>query len=162
MIPIVSFVARGSQSGKTTVIERVIAMLRQRGKTVAVVKHGIHLHLPDTEGKDTHRFAQVGADRVMMFSDTGFFLYENKAPDLDYLIMLASRDVDVVIVEGFKRGPFKKIEVFNHRAYQTPLYLEHSGSEFIAIVSDEALDVDIPCFPFHDIAGLCDLILRLP
>lgn len=160
-VPIVSFVARGSLSGKTSVIERVIAMLKQRGKTVAVVKHGIHLKLPDTEGKDTHRFAQMGADRVMMFSDTGFFLYENKAPDMDYLVALATHGVDLVIVEGFKRGPFKKIEVFNSGNYQTPLYAEHPGSEYIAIVSDEILDVDIPRFAFHDIAGICDLILSL-
>lgn len=157
--PIVSFVARGSLSGKTTVIERVIALLKQRGKTVAVVKHGIHLRLPDTEGKDTYRFAQMGADRVIMFSESGLFLYENKAPDVDYLVSLAARGVDLVIVEGFKRGPFKKIEVFNRRNYQIPLYLEQPGSDYIAIVCDEVLDVDIPCFSYHDTAGICDFIL---
>lgn len=156
---IVAFVGRGSLSGKTSVIEKVIAALKQRGKTVAAVKHGVHLQLPDKEGKDTYRFALAGADRIMMFSDAGMFLYENQAPDLDYLIGLAAHGVDLVIVEGFKRGPFKKIEVFNHQVYQTPLCVEQPGSDFIAVVSDLALEVDIPRFTFDDIAGICDFIL---
>jgi len=158
---VVSFVGRGSLSGKTTVIERVIAELKRRGRILTVVKHGIHMQVPDKEGKDTFRFARHGADRVMMFSDDSLFMYENKPPDVEYLVGMAARGVDIVLVEGFKAGPFRKIEVFNSRVYETPLYLEHPNPDYVALVSDKQLEVPIPCFGFEDISALCDLIERM-
>ena len=155
---IISFVGRGSLSGKTTVIERVITELKRRGRTLTVVKHGIHMQVPDKEGKDTFRFARQGADRVMMFSDDSLFMYENKPPDVQYLVNIAVKDVDIVLVEGFKAGPFRKIEVFNSQVYETPLCLEHPSPDYIALVSDKELSEPIPRFGFDDTSGLCDLI----
>jgi len=147
---IVSFVGRGSLSGKTSVIERVIAELKHRGRTLAVVKHGIHMQVPDKEGKDTFRFARQGADRVMMFSDDSLFMYEYTPPTVEYLVSLAVKDVDIVLVEGFKAGPFRKIEVFNSQVYETPLCIEHPSPDYIALVSDKRLEVPIPRFGFDD------------
>jgi len=158
---IVSFVGRGALSGKTSVIERGIAELKHRGRTLAVVKHGIHMQVPDKEGKDTFRFARQGADRVMMFSDDSLFMYEYTPPTVEYLVSLAVKDVDIELVEGFKAGPFRKIEVFNSQVYETPLYVDHPGPDYIALVSDKKLHVPIPRFSFDDTSGLCDLIERM-
>lgn len=158
---IISFVGRGSLSGKTTIIERVITELKRRGRTLAVVKHGIHMQVPDKEGKDTFRFARQGADRIMMFSDDSLFMYENKPPEVEYLVSLAVKDVDIVLVEGFKAGPFRKIEVFNSQVYETPLCLEHPSPDYIALVSDKELKIPIPRFSFDDASKLCDLIERV-
>ena len=158
---VVSFVGRGSLSGKTTVIERVITELKRRGRIITVVKHGIHMQVPDKEGKDTFRFARRGADRVMMFSDDSLFMYENKPPDVEYLVGIAAKGVDIVLVEGFKSGPFRKIEVFNSQVYETPLCIEHPSPDYIALVSDKRLEVPIPRFGFDDQSELCDLIERV-
>ena len=155
---VISFVGRGSLSGKTTVIERVITELKRRGRVLTVVKHGIHMQVPDKEGKDTFRFARQGADRVMMFSDDSLFMYENKPPGVEYLVSIAVKDVDIVLVEGFKAGPFRKVEVFNSQVYETPLCLDHPSPDYIAVVSDKALSVSIPRFSFGDTSALCDLI----
>ncbi|HOX00699.1 MAG TPA: molybdopterin-guanine dinucleotide biosynthesis protein B, partial [Deltaproteobacteria bacterium] len=111
--PIISFVAKGTNSGKTYLMEKLVGEFKARGKKVTAVKHGTHRMEVDKEGKDTWKFAQQGADRIILFSDRALLLYELKEPDLDHLVSLAREGSDIVLVEGFKSGPFKKIEVFN-------------------------------------------------
>jgi len=155
---IVSFVAKGTNSGKTYIIEQVIEELKKRGKKIAAVKHSVHLPSVDKKGKDTDKFAQKGADRIIIFSDNALVLYEKTCPDIDYLTFLASRDTDIVIVEGFKSGPYRKIEVFNKTLYGSPLCLEEPSEEFIAIISDEYVDAGIKHFTFDDIPGICTFL----
>lgn len=155
---IVSFVAKGTNSGKTYVIEQVIEELKKRDRKVAAVKHSMHLPYVDKKGTDTDKFAQKGADRVIIFSDNALVFYEMACPDIDYLTFLASRDVDIVIVEGFKTGPFRKIEVFNKTLYGSPLCLDEPRKDFIAIIADEFVDAGIEHFTFDDIAGICTFI----
>jgi molybdopterin-guanine dinucleotide biosynthesis adapter protein len=151
---VISFVARGTNSGKTYLLERLITELKRRGRKVTAVKHAMHGHAVDPEGKDTFRFAQRGADRVILFSPEGLLMYEARHPETDYLYTIASQDMDIVLVEGFKDGPFKKVEVFNEEIYTTPLCVEQPGFEYIAIVSRGAMDVNIPRFCFEDIEAI--------
>jgi molybdopterin-guanine dinucleotide biosynthesis protein B len=155
---ILSFVARGTNSGKTTVMERIIAELASRGRKVAAVKHGLHMHYADKEGKDTQRFALNGAGRIVLFSPEGILMYENAPPTVDFLCCVAAAGMDVVLVEGFKSGPFRKIEVFNDTIYSSPLCTENPSSDYIALISNAPCDAGIPNFLFHEIAELCTFI----
>ena len=155
---IISFVARGTDSGKTYILERIIENLRKRGRKLTAVKHSLHAQNLDIKGKDTDKFAQRGADRIIVFSDKGLFLYEQQTPSVEYLVNLAAKDVDIILVEGFKAGPFNKIEVFNHKSYASPLCLETPSPEFIAIISDKKTDVALPHFRFDNIEEICDFL----
>lgn len=155
---IISFVAKGTNSGKTYLMEKLIGAFKARGKKVTAVKHGTHRMEVDKKGKDTCKFAEQGADRVILFSDSALLLYELKSPDLDHLVSLAGEGVDIILLEGFKNGPFKKIEVFNPDLYDSPLCLEESAKGYIAIVSRERIDVKLPWFSFEDTGALCDFI----
>jgi molybdopterin-guanine dinucleotide biosynthesis protein MobB len=155
---VISFVARGTNSGKTYLMERLISELKRRGRRVAAVKHAMHGHTVDPEGKDTFKFAQRGADRVILFSPEGLLMYEAMHPETDYLYTVASQDMDIVLVEGFKSGPFRKIEVFNEENYTTPLCVEDPGQGFLAIVSRAPVDADIPQFRFEDIGAIAAFI----
>mgnify|MGYP001054806882 CR=1 FL=1 len=155
---IISFVAQGTNSGKTYLIEKLITAFKARGKRVSVIKHGTHLHAVDKKGKDTYRFSERGADRIVLFSENAVMLYELKMPDMDYLSSLASAGMDIVLLEGFKAGPFKKIEVFNPDLYDSPLCLEGSGKDFIAIVSKEFIETGLPWFSFDETERICDFI----
>ena len=139
-------------------MERLITELKRRGRKVAAVKHAMHGHAVDPEGKDTFKFAQRGADRVILFSPDGLLMYEAKHPETDYLYTISSQDMDIVLVEGFKSGPFRKIEVFNEENYTTPLCVEGSGQGFLAIVSRAPVGVDIPQFRFEDIGSIAAFI----
>jgi len=155
---IVSFIAKGTNSGKTYILERIIEELKKRGRKVAAVKHSMHLPSIDQKGKDTSKFAKKGADRIILFSDNALMLYEMMQPDIDHLANLATRDIDLVVVEGFKSGPFKKIEVFNKKLYGSPLCLEQSNQDIIAVITDEPIDTGIPVFAFNDIGGICTFL----
>lgn len=155
---ILSFVARGTNSGKTYLIEKLITEFKSRGKRVSVIKHGTHLLEVDKKGKDTYRFSERGADRIILFSDNAVMLYELKMPDLDYLATIASAGMDIILLEGYKAGPFKKIEVFNPDLYESPLCLEESNDAYIAIVSKIFIETGLPWFSFDDTEKLCDFI----
>jgi len=157
---IISFIAKGTNSGKTYILERIIEELKKRGRTVAAVKHSMHLPSIDQQGKDTAKFAQKGADRIMLFSDNALMLYERIEPDIEHLANMATRDIDIVVVEGFKHGPFKKIEVFNKKLYGVPLCIEQPDKDIIAIITDDSVDTKIPVFSFHDVEGICDFLDR--
>jgi molybdopterin-guanine dinucleotide biosynthesis protein MobB len=155
---VISFVARGTKSGKTYLLERVIGELKRRGRKIAAVKHAMHQHVVDQEGKDTWIFARENADRIVLFSPEGLLMYENGHPETGYVFTIASHGMDIVLVEGFKAGPFRKIEVFNEDMYETPLCLEHPDTDYIAIVSRRPVAVGIPQFRFEEIPAVCDLI----
>ncbi len=139
-------------------MERLITELKSRGRKVSAVKHAMHGHAVDPEGKDTHKFSQRGADRVILFSPDGLLMYEARHPETDYLYTIASQDMDIVLVEGFKSGPFRKIEVFNEENYTTPLCVGEPGHGFLAIVSRAPVDTDIPQFRFEDIVAIAAFI----
>jgi len=155
---IISFIAKGTNSGKTYMLERIIEELKKRGRKVSAVKHSMHLPSIDREGKDTTKFAEKGADRIILFSDNALMLYEMMEPDIEHLTSLATRDIDIVLVEGFKRGPFKKIEVFNKKLYENPLCLEQPSLDIIAVITDDSVDTGIPVFAFHDVEGICTFL----
>jgi molybdopterin-guanine dinucleotide biosynthesis adapter protein len=158
---IISFVAKGTNSGKTYLMERLIAEFKSRGRKVTAIKHSTHLMEVDKKGKDTQKFAQQGADRIILFSDNALLLYELGEPDIDHLVSLAGENTDIILLEGYKKGPFQKIEVFNPALYGSPMCLEEPGNDYIAIVSREYIDVKLPWFSFEDAAGICDFIEAL-
>lgn len=155
---ILSFVAQGTNSGKTTVLEKVIEELAARGRKVTAVKHGLHMHYADKPGKDTQRFASRGAGRIVLFSPEGMLMYEHTPPSLDYLCCVAATGADIVLVEGFKSGPFRKIEVFNDTLYASPLCMHDPSGDYVALISNAPMDAGIPNFLFHEIDALCTFI----
>jgi molybdopterin-guanine dinucleotide biosynthesis protein MobB len=152
-IPVIAFVGR-SKSGKTTLLEKLIRELGRRGYRVAAVKHTAHPIEPDAPGKDTYRFAQAGAVQVIL-----------AAPEMTLEEALAGvQDVDLALVEGYKRADVPKIEVH----WSGGAGKQGGGEElvcaederFIAIVSDRRFDVDVPQFDVHDVVRLADWIER--
>ena len=157
---IVSFVAASSNSGKTTLIEKVVRILKGRGLRVAVIKHtsaGFDLDIP---GKDSWRFQQAGADTVILSGPGRVALMRKieQEPTPDELARMAG-DVDIVITEGFKKEVKNKVEVFRQGVSgEYPFSLNDPSC--LALVSDQSFDVSIPCFDLNDAEGVADLIVR--
>lgn len=113
---IISVVGR-KNSGKTTLIERMIPVLRARGLRVAVIKHDAHDFSIDHEGKDTWRFRQAGAEEVIIASSSQMAhmrRLESPVEVGDILGRLGS--VDLAILEGYKRLKFPKMIVLRDAA----------------------------------------------
>ena len=96
MIPVVSIVGK-SNSGKTTLLEKLIPELKRRGYRVATVKHDTHGFEVDQPGKDTWRLAQAGADAVVISSSDKLALIKRVRDELDVTILLIEHDMKVVM-----------------------------------------------------------------
>ncbi len=108
-IPVIAFAA-WSGTGKTTLIEKVVAVLKAKGLRLAVIKHDAHRFEIDREGKDSWRFTQAGADVVLLSSPEKTALVAQRAHTLRELIA-SVRDVDLILVEGYKNEDLPQIGV---------------------------------------------------
>jgi molybdopterin-guanine dinucleotide biosynthesis protein MobB len=155
--PVVSVVAK-SGTGKTTFLEKLLPALTARGLRVGVLKHHSHPTPFDTPGKDTYRHAAAGAEVVVGASpvQVAIFRQEDGAQDLDALIARHCAGLDLVLTEGFKRGPYPKIEV--HRAARSEGLL-CEPHELIALVTDEPLPESIPQFDLNDAEGVATFLV---
>ncbi|MCL5781015.1 MAG: molybdopterin-guanine dinucleotide biosynthesis protein B [Firmicutes bacterium] len=145
-----------SNSGKTTFLEKLIKEVKARGYRIGTVKHHRGAFELDIEGKDTWRHAQAGADTVALATPTGFGLVKKLEQELSLAeIINYMSGVDIVIIEGFKKGPQPKIELVRSEVSSSPVC---PADELMAVVSDLPLELGIPCYDLHDIAGVADLI----
>ncbi len=157
MMPIISVVGK-SNSGKTTLLEKLIPEMKNRGYRVGTIKHDVHNFEIDHEGKDTWRHTQAGADTVAIASSSKLALFKKTDGEkpLDELAMAFFGDVDIILTEGFKRSDKPKIEVFRQELHPEPLCTRNDN--LIAIVSDTEIDVGVPCYSSGEVRALADFL----
>ena len=121
---IISVVGR-KNSGKTTLIERMIPIFRKREMRVAVVKHDAHDFSIDHEGKDTWRFRQAGAEEVVIASSSQLALMRRlETPVCPEEILSLLDSPDLVILEGYKRMHYPKLAVLRCASELTDMHLQ--------------------------------------
>jgi molybdopterin-guanine dinucleotide biosynthesis protein MobB len=149
--PIVSIVGR-KNSGKTTLVVALAAELKRRGRRVATLKHGHHEFEMDEPGRDTWRhFHEGGAEAVMMVASgrVALVMRWDGEPDPEELVrrFYGGRGYDVVLVEGYKHGPFPRIEVFRRALHARPLHDPADAGQAgrcIAMVTDAPDEITGP------------------
>ena len=154
-------IAGWSGAGKTTLISRVIPHLRQQGLRVSVIKHAHHGFDVDVPGKDSWLHRQAGATEVLVSSANRWALMHElrgaAEPPLQELLRKMS-PVDLVIVEGFKRWPLRKIEV--HRAANGKPLLFPDDPDIVGIASDAPVETRLPTAHLDDIEAVAGMLLR--
>jgi len=150
-----------SGSGKTTLTVALVAALGRRGLRVGTIKHDVHGFDLDRPGKDSWRHKQAGAGVTVVTSPQRIGMVMDVAHDHQPLELLPLMvGMDIVLVEGFKRAPLPKIEVFRPEAGKPAAC--RGDRHLIAVVSDASLDWGVPRYAPDDIEGLCDFILSRP
>jgi molybdopterin-guanine dinucleotide biosynthesis protein B len=147
-------------SGKTSLMERLVAEISGRGFTVSTVKHVHHAVDLDHPGKDTFRHRQAGAREVVLASaDRLAIMVEHRGPEPELPAVLARlAPVDLVLVEGYKRDAHPKIEVW--RA-ETGHPLIQPGDPLVrAVATDAELSLPVPVLDLNDTGAVADFILR--
>ena len=154
--PIVSVVGK-SQSGKTVLMEQLIAEFKRRGYKVAALKHSRGGMEIDHPGKDSWRYAQAGSDAVLISSPDKLAFIKSLDHELgiEEILPIIGPEFDLVLVEGFKKSKIPKIEVHRKGLGDDLLC---SPEELSAIVTDAPLDTDIPQLPWGDIVAVADFI----
>ena len=158
-VPVVLVMAKSSGTGKTTVLEKLIAELTQRGYRVGAVKHASRHMEMDKPGKDSWRFTEAGAKAVAVITVDKFALIQ-KTGERSSLEKITGqfRDVDIILVEGFKNEKLPKIEIIRK---------EMSGEitappgELVAVVTDiQGLEAHVPAFTLDDTKKLADFVVE--
>jgi molybdopterin-guanine dinucleotide biosynthesis protein B len=156
-IPIVSIVGR-SNTGKTTLIEKMIRELTARGYRVATIKHNLHGFDIDHPGKDSWRHREAGARLTVLASPKKVAVIRDVDRDygIDEIRDSYVEDVDIILVEGYKKNDFPKIEVF--RSALGHELLSKEQDKLFAIASDRPLAVDVPWLDINDARGIVDMV----
>jgi len=145
-----------SQSGKTTLIEKLIPELKARGYRIGTIKHSHHVFDFDKSGKDSWRHKDAGAETVVIASPGKIAMVKNDHHENLAGLHRFFDDLDLVITEGYKNESRPKIEVV--RAARNPEPLLASDPNLVAVVTDAPLDLAVPVFGLEDITALADFI----
>lgn len=143
-------------SGKTTLIERVVPLLKERGLTIAVVKHDGHNYIPDVPGTDSFRFYQVGADISMIYDGDKYSLVQRKRITEEEIFKLA-KEADIVLMEGFKWTRYPKIEIIRKGITADPIP-DLRGR--LAFATDLEMEQEIPVLDLNNIPQIADFIME--
>ena len=151
-----------SGSGKTTLIKKLIPCLITRGSSVSTLKHAHHGFDLDQPGKDSFFHRAAGATEVIISSARRWaILHElREEPEWDLSTLVAKMSpVDLVLVEGFKRDAFPKLEI--HRAANGKPLIYPDDPHIVAIAADIVLpQAKIPVIDLNNVEAIADLLLK--
>lgn len=148
-------------SGKTTLVARLVSEFTRRGLTVSAIKHAHHSFDIDQEGTDTYKLREAGARQVAISSPVRWaFMHElhnDEEPRFEEILSHIG-PCDLVLVEGFKNGPFPKIEARSDRS-RTQDRIADDDPFIVAMATDKPLEGEVlPIFDVDDISSIADFI----
>lgn len=157
-------VAGWKNSGKTTLVVRLVEELTRRGLKVATVKHAHHAFQVDERDADSARHRRAGASQVTIVGQNRWAMITelNGEPEPTLAEMLSRLDpCDLVIVEGYKGSSIPKIEARRLESAKGPKLSGDPERNVIAIAADHRIEGEIlPVFALDDVASLADFVLK--
>ena len=151
-----------SGAGKTTLLAKTLPRIVSRGLTVSTLKHAHHSFDLDQPGKDSFFHRAAGATEVIISSAKRWaILHElREQPEWDLAALVGKMSpVDLVLVEGFKRDAFPKLEI--HRIANGKPLIQPEDPHIIAVASDSAVpQAKVPVVDLNDIEVIADLLLK--
>lgn len=161
---VISIVSTKSGMGKTTLIEKLIVIFKEKGFKVGVLKHDAHRFEIDKEGKDSYRFTHAGADSVIVASSSKLAMIQNlkEEKSVDEILPLF-KDMDFIIIEGFKNNNYPKIEVCRKEMGGELLVNGNLGHKTTihAVASDCYLEINKPVLDINNAQEICQFIIEL-
>ncbi|MGU8235768.1 molybdopterin-guanine dinucleotide biosynthesis protein B [Clostridium perfringens] len=140
MAKIVNVVASCSNTGKTVLIEGLIKELKNRGYTVATIKHDVHGFDIDKEGKDTWRHRKAGAEAVIISSRERMALIREVQEEIPLEELIKQvEDFDFIIIEGYKKSKYRKLEVYRQDVSKKIITPKE---KLIGVASDVSLSLE--------------------
>ena len=159
-IPVLGFAAF-SGTGKTTLLKKLIPVLKEKGLKVAVVKHAHHDFQIDLPGKDSYELRTAGADQILISSANRFVKITEQIEEKSLEKCLEQIDIgncDLILVEGYKRSRINKIEL--HRPSLGFPLLCLSDKNIIAVAADEevVVETDLPILDLNNVAQIAQYV----
>jgi molybdopterin-guanine dinucleotide biosynthesis protein B len=149
-----------SGSGKTTLIEQLIPRFVAHGLSVSLIKHAHHSFDVDKPGKDSHRHREAGCREVLVSSGKRWVLMHElrgeAEPTLEEQVARIS-SCDLLLIEGYKRYPLPKLEVYRHANGKPPLHPD--DPHIIGVATDTPQPTRLPQFGLADYDAIAEFIL---
>lgn len=158
--PVVISIVGHSGAGKTTLVEKLVRELSNRGLMIATIKHAHHKVALDTPGKDSYRYKDAGAAMSMLLTRDALQLVADAKTEREpeQLARHYMSDAHIVLAEGFSHAAGAKIEVLR-RACDKPARCTINDG-LVAIVTDmDEVYPELPHFALDDIEGIVQFIL---
>lgn len=145
-------------SGKTTLVSKLVTALTQRGYKVGVIKHDGHDFKADHEGTDSYKHKAAGAQNVIVYSKTKLMMVQDlEEPNIEAIIEL-QKDMDIIILEGMKYSSFPKIEVVRKAISQETVC---DPNTLLAVATDVEMKIgDIPITPLNNLEAILEIVLN--
>lgn len=161
-IPVLGFAA-ASGTGKTTLLTQILPLLKKAGLRVGLIKHSHHDFEIDHVGKDSFALRKAGATPVVLVSKYRRVVieeFENQIePTLtEQIELFNSKQIDLILVEGFRHEAFAKIELYRAELNKPLLYL--NDNHIIAIATDTVLDTHLPQLNLNQPSEIANFILH--
>ena len=157
MKPKIITIVGKSNSGKTTLLEKLITCLTGRGYKIGSVKHAHDGFEMDKEGKDSWRHRKAGARATLVITQDKVAIVKDDKTSYSEKMRSYLSDMDIILAEGFKRQNFPKIEVFRTQSvHKQPLCMEDKN--LIAFITNSDYKPDVPVFGLEDINQIADFI----
>jgi molybdopterin-guanine dinucleotide biosynthesis protein B len=158
-MPFIVSIVGYKKSGKTTLIEKLIPILKSRGYRLVILKHTGEGLPEEAEGKDTAKFRTAGAETTGFCGDDYFTLFKAGGQPILPLDRLAASffpEADLVVTEGFKKQPFPKIALLSE-GQEEKLLAEVQGV-VLATVGPKPFRVDLPHFQPEEAEGIVEML----
>lgn len=157
MKPKIITIVGKSNSGKTTLLEKLIVCLTKRGYKIGSVKHAHDGFDMDKEGKDSWRHRKAGAKTTLVLMENKVAILKDDTTGYIEKMRSYLSDMDIILAEGFKRQNLSKIEVFRtDSVHKTPLCM--TDENLIAFVTDSDYHPDVPVYGLEEIHEIADFI----
>ena len=152
--PMIAAVSGVKNSGKTTLLTKLIPALSERGLCTAVVKHDGHSFDADREGRDTCRLFEAGAFGTAIFDGEKFQVVKRSVTTAEELIAFFP-EADLILLEGFKESPLPKVEIVRKGNSEQSVC---DPKTLLALITDTELQIPgVPSFGLEAIEELADL-----
>lgn len=156
-IPPMFAVSGVKNSGKTTLIERLLPVFSRRGLRVAVIKHDGHEFDGDVPGTDSHRHFQAGACGTAVFSESRWMAVRRQNGTEPEALAALFPDADLILCEGLKNRAMPKLEIIRTGNSETAVCPK---AHVCFYVSDGSPNVDKPIYAMDDIEGVAEAIMN--
>ena len=157
--PLIIAISGVKNSGKTTMIEKLIPKLINKGIKVATIKHDGHDFECDIDGTDTFRHKKAGAYGTAIFSKNKFMIIKEQKNTTEDELISYFQDCDLILLEGFKYSNYPKIEIIRRGNSEKSVCKKET---LLAIATDNDIDYgDIDVININDIDSIVNLIISV-
>lgn len=145
-------------SGKTTLLVKLVKMLTERGIKTAVIKHDGHDFTCDVEGTDSYRLHQAGAYGTAVYSDHRIFVHKEGTGEREAELIRQFPEAALILLEGMKDSTYPKIEVIRRAISDRPV--SNPEGRFLIATDWETEKFAEPAVGLDDIELISEKILE--